>query len=110
MKTAIFEFRKIDLGAERARVARENAVNDQNLLFAQIERNNQIKRFFVKSMSSWLRAKLLEQPDNATVDDLCLFARRQLTIHNLCKTDDYADGAFSEMSSTVSENLLNALS
>ena len=100
----------LDAGAERARIDRENAVNAQNLLFAQTERGNQIKRLFVKCMPSWLRAKLLEQPDNATVDDLCLFARKQLTIHNLCKTDEYADGAFSEMSNTVSENLVNALS
>ena len=44
------------------------------------------------------------------MDDLCLFAKRQLTIHNLCRTDEYADGAFSEMSNTVSESLVNALS
>ena len=85
-------------------------MNVQNLHFAQTERNNQIKRLFVKGMPSWLRAKLLEKPDTDTVDDLCLFARRQLTIHNLCKTDEYEDGAFSEMSNTVSEYLVNALS
>ena len=100
----------LDAALERARIARENAANAQNLLFAQTERDNQVKRLFVKGMPSWLRAKLLEKPDTDTVDDLCLFARRQLTIHNLCKTDEYADGAFSEMSNTVSENLVNALS
>ena len=66
----------LDPGAERARVAREDAVNAQNLLFAQPERSNQIKRLFVKSTPRWLRAKLLEQPDNATVDDLCFFCQK----------------------------------
>ena len=61
-------------------------------------------------MPSWLRAKLLEQPDNTTVEDLCLLARKQLTIHDLCKKEDYIDGAFNEVSPTVSDNLINALS
>ena len=91
---------------EAARIAAANAANAQNLLFAQTERENYIKRYFTKSMPGWLRAKLLEQPEN-TVDDLCLVARKQLTIQNLCKTDDYAEGAFSEMSQTVTENERN---
>ena len=57
----------LDAAAKRAIIARENEVNAENLFFAQTERANQIKRHFVKSMPSWLRAKLLEQPDNATV-------------------------------------------
>ena len=60
-------------------------------------------------MPGWLRAKLLEQPENSTVDDLCPVARKQLTKQNLCKTDNYAEGAFSEMSQTVTENLVDAL-
>ena len=31
-------------------------------------------------------------------------------IHNLCKRDDYSDGAFNEVRSTITENLVNALS
>ena len=100
----------LDAGAEAARIAAADAQNAQNLLFTQTERANQIKRYFKKCMPSWLRAKFLEQPDNNTVDDLCLLARRQLTIHNLCRMDDYTEGAFNEMSSTISENLVNALS
>ena len=61
-------------------------------------------------MPSWLRAKRLEQPHNTAIEDLCLLARKQLTIHNLCKMDDYSDGAFKEGSSTITENLANALS
>ena len=61
-------------------------------------------------MPSWLRAKLLEQPDNTAIEDLCLLAREQLTIHKLCKMDDYSDAPFNEVSSTITENLVNALS
>ena len=97
-----------------ADVAAINAVNERNaeaLRFAQQERDHQIKRFFKKCMPSWLRAKLLEQPDNATIEDLCLIARKQLTIHNLCKIDGYADAVFNEVSnSTINENLVNVLS
>ena len=75
-----------------------------------MEREHQIKRFFKKCKPSWLRAKLLEQPDNTAIEDLCLLARKQLTIHNLCKMDDYTDGAFNEVSSTITENLVSALS
>ena len=60
-------------------------------------------------MPGWLRAKLLEQPENTTVDDLCNFARKQLSIHNLCKTDDSVMDAFSEMGPSVTDTLVNAL-
>ena len=100
----------IDADDERDRIEAANAENAQNLLFAQREREHQIKRYFKKCMPSWLRAKLLEQPETTTVEDLCLLARKQLTIHNLCKIDDYGEGVFSEMSSTISENLVTALS
>ena len=97
-------------GANQAAIDAVDARNAQALLFAQQEREHQIKRFFKKCMPSWLRAKLLEQPDNTAIEDLCLLARKQLTIHNLCKMDDYSDGAFNEVSSTITENLVNALS
>ena len=97
-------------GADQAAQDAVDASNDENLRFAHQERQNQTKRFFKKCMPSWLRAKLLEQPDNTTVEDLCLLARKQLTIHDLCKKEDYIDGAFNEVSPTISDNLINALS
>ena len=60
-------------------------------------------------MPGWLRAKLLEQPENTTVEDLCIFARKQLSIHNLCKTDDSVMDAFSEMGPSVTDTLVFAL-
>ena len=56
-------------------------------------------------MPSWLRANLLEQADSTAIEDLCLLARRQLIKHNLCEMDDYSEGVFNEVSSTITENL-----
>ena len=60
-------------------------------------------------MPEWLRAKLLEQPENTTVEDLCIFARKELSIHNLCKTDASVMDAFSEMGPSVTDTLVTAL-
>ena len=60
-------------------------------------------------MPGWLRAKLLEQPENTIVEDLCTFARKQLSIHDLCKTDDSVMDAFSEMGPSVTDTLVTAL-
>ena len=62
----------------------------------------------MKIMYVWLRAKLFEQPEN-TVVDLCLFARNQLSIHNLCKTDNSVMDAFSEMRPSLTDTLVTAL-
>ena len=60
-------------------------------------------------MPGWLRAKLLEQPERITVEDLCIFARKQLSIHNICKTDDSALDVFSEMGPSVTDTLVTVL-
>ena len=60
-------------------------------------------------MPGWVRAKLLEQPENTTVIDLCILARKQLSIHNICKTDDSVMYAFSEMGPSVTDTLVTAL-
>ena len=60
-------------------------------------------------MPEWLRAKLLQQPEKTSVEDLCVFARKQMSIHNLCKTDDSDMDAFSEMGPSVTDTLVTAL-
>ena len=62
----------------------------------------------MKNTPVWLRAKLFEQPEKIVVD-LCLFARNQLSIHNLCKTDDSVMLAFSEMRPSLTDTLVTAL-
>ena len=69
----------------------------------------QIRRQFTKNMPRWLLAKLLEQNGNTTVENLCIFARKQLSIHKLCKTDDSVREAFGEMGPSVTDTFVTAL-
>ena len=52
---------------------------------------------------------MLEQTENTSVEDLCVFARKQLSIHNLCKTDDSVIDAFSEVGLSVTDTLVTVL-
>ena len=98
-----------DAVVERTRFDQETARRAEIIRSAQEARSVQIRRQFIKNMPRWLRAKLLEQPENTTVEDLCVFARKQLPIHNLCKTDDSVMDAFSEMGPSVTDTLVTAL-
>ena len=98
-----------DAAVEQTRFDTETARNAEQLRSAQESRSNQIRRQFIKNMPGWLRAKLLEQPETTPVEDLCTFARKQLTIHNLCKIDDSPMDAFSEVGPTVTDTLVTAL-
>ena len=60
-------------------------------------------------MPAWLRSKLIEQPPNAAVQELCTLARQQMTMRDLCRKEDYPEDGFNEVSKTVSDNLINAL-
>ena len=98
-----------DAAVEQTRFDQETARNAEQLRSAQEARSIQIRRQFIKNMPGWLRAKLLEQPETTSVGDLCIFARKQLTIHNLCKIDDSPLDAFSEIGPTVTDTLVTAL-
>ena len=56
-------------------------------------------------MPGLLRPELLEEPKNRIVDDLCIFARERIFIHNLCKTGECVLDAFSELDFSVTEHL-----
>ena len=75
---------------------------------AKEARSFQIRRQFIKIMPGWLRAKLLQQPENTTIEDYCFFARKQLSIHILCKTDDSSMDAFRERGPSVTDTLVTA--
>ena len=60
-------------------------------------------------MPGWLREKLLEQTENTTDEVLCTFARKQLSIHNLCQTDDSVMVVFSEMGPSITDTFVTAL-
>ena len=59
-------------------------------------------------MPGWLRSKIMEQFPRTTVQDLCTFARQQMTIREMRQKEDYQEDAFNKMSPCLSENLINA--
>ena len=98
-----------DAVVEQTRFDQETARRAEIIRSAQEACSVQIRRQFIKKMPGWLCAKLLEQPENTSVEDLRIFARKQLSIHNLCKTDDSVMDAFSEMGPSVTDTLVTAL-
>ena len=98
-----------DAAAEQTRFDQEKVRRAEIIPSAQEARSVQIRRQFIKNLPEWLRAKLLEQPENTTVEDLCFSARKQLSIHYLCKIGDSVMDAFSEMGPSVADTLVSAL-
>ena len=98
-----------DAAVEQTRFDQDTARRAEIIRSAQEARSVQNRRQFIKNVPGWLRAKMLEQPENTTVEDLCIFAQKQLSIHNLCKTDDSVMDAFSEMGPSVTDTLVTAL-
>ena len=72
-----------DAAVEPTRFDQDAARRTEIVRSAQEARSVQIRRQFIKNMPGWLRAKSPEQPENTTVEDLCIFARKQLPIHNI---------------------------
>ena len=98
-----------DAAVEQTRFDPDTARRAEIIRSAEEALSVQIRRQFIRNMPGWLRAKLLEQPENSTVEDLCICARKQLSIHNLCKTDDSLMDASSEMGPSVTDTLVTAL-
>ena len=106
---APIDARAADAVVERNRFDQETTCRAEIIRLAQETRCTQIRRQSVKNMPGWLRAILLEQPDKTSVEDLCVFARKQLSIHNPCKRDDSVMDAFIGMGSSVTDTLVTAL-
>ena len=106
---APFDPHAVDAAVEQTRFAQETARLAERIRSAQEARSVQIRRQFIKNMPGWLREKLVEQPENTTIEDLCNFARKQLSIRHLCKTDDSVMDAFSEMGPSVTDTLVTVL-
>ena len=96
--------------AEQTRFDGETAARAARLQAAENFKEEQIKRIFIKAMPGWLRSKIMEQPPNTPVRDLCTFARQQMTIREMCRKDDYPEDGFNQIDTTISENMINALS
>ena len=64
-----------DAAVEQTRLDQDTARRAEIIRSAQEARSVQIRRQFIKNMPGWLRAKLLEQPENTTVEDMCFCAK-----------------------------------
>ena len=71
--------------------------------------NDQIKRFFIKSMPNWLTPKLLERPDTDKIDQFCALASQQIAITEICNREEYFDNGFNEITESSTDKLLKAM-
>ena len=95
--------------AEARRFERETAARDSALQMSENRKNEQIKRFFIKSMPNWLKPKLLERPDTDTIDQLCTLASQQIAIREMCNREEYFDDGFNEITETNTDKMLKAI-
>ena len=94
--------------AEIGRVAVAQAANQVTHNNAVNERNRMIKEIFKNTMPNFIKRKLLDQNEAATVQDLFTVAKQQMVYFELCRSDDWSRDAFNEVSSSLSENLVGA--
>ena len=80
------------------RFDRETRQNQNRRNFLQMERERHIIRLFKKAMPNFIRLKLLEEPEDATIQELCTKARQKLILRELCPVDDWSRDGFNEMS------------
>ena len=73
---------------DRQRVDREHRENENRRKFATMERDRRVMRLFKKGMPNFIRRKLLEQPENAIIQEFCTKARPKLILRELCPVDD----------------------
>ena len=97
------------LVADTARFHRETAQRQERIDAVNDNRNEQIRRLFIKGMPNWLRSKLMEQPKATTVLELCNLKKKQIMIREVCRKEDYPEDGFNEVNDRVSENLISAL-
>ena len=74
-----------------------------------MERERHIIRLFKKAMPNFIRLKLLEEPEDATIQELCANARQKLILGELCPVDHWSRDVFNVMSSENSEKFLTVL-
>ena len=98
-----------DVPNDQDRFDRETRENQNRRNFSQMERERHIIRLFKKTMPNFIRLKLLEEPEDETIQELCTKARQKLILRELCPVDDWSRDGFIEMSSENSEKFLTVL-
>ena len=59
-----------------------------------MERDRHVIRLFKKTMPNFIRFKLLEEPENATIQDLCTIARQKMILREHCAVYDWSRDGF----------------
>ena len=80
--------------------------NENRRNISQMEREKYTIRLFKKAMPNFIRLKLLEEPEDATIQELCTKERQILILRELCPVDDWSRDGFNEMNSENSEKFL----
>ena len=83
--------------AEARRFERKTAARKSALEMSENRKNEQIKRFSIKSMPNWLKPRLLKRPDQDTIVQLCTLASQQIAIREICNREEYFDDGFNEL-------------
>ena len=94
---------------EARRFERETAARDSALETSENRKNEQIKRFFIKSMPNWLKPKLLERPDTDTIGQLCTLASEQIAIREMCNREEFFDDGFNEITESNTDKMLKTI-
>ena len=92
------------LVADTARFHRETAQRQERIDAVNDNRNEQIRRLFIKGMINWLRSKLLEQPQATTVQELCNLTKKQIMkimIREVCRKEDYPEDGINEVNDSL---------
>ena len=95
---------------DQDRFDREDRENQNRQQFAIQERGWLVCRLFKRAMPNWIRTKLLEQPADAPVRDLCDIAGRLMVFNTMCPSDDVTQDSLNEVSPDITNNLVSALS
>ena len=91
---------------DQARVDRENRAKENRRNSSQMERERQIIRLSKRTMPNFIRLELLEETENAAIQELCTKARQKLILRELWPVDDWSRDGFKEMGTDNSEKFL----
>ena len=94
---------------DQERFDREHRENEKRRNFATMERDRHVIRLYRKAMPFFIKVKLREEPENATIQDLGTKARQKLTLRKLCIVDDWLHDGFNEMNNDNTEKFLNVI-
>ena len=94
---------------DQDRFDRETRENENRKNFAQMECGRHLIRLFKKAMLNFIRLKLSEETETATIRELFTKTRQKLILRELCPVDDWSRHGFNEISTDNLEKFLTVL-